>query len=323
MTVTVIPYGGIITAIRVPDRRGVVDNVVLGFSTPEEYQTKNGPYFGALIGRYGNRIGRNTFVIDDKTYTVGNNDGLNSLHGGHKGFDKQFWTAKQTGNRLELGLLSPDGEEGYPGNLHVTVIYTLSDDNALHIDYRATTDKTTIVNLTNHSYFNLAGNGLGDVYGQHLQINADAYTPVDKGLIPTGEIVPVSGTPFDFRTPKAVGQDIRSAHPQMVIGSGYDHNFVLNRTDDSSLILAARAHDPQSGRVLEVLTTEPGMQFYSGNFLNGSFVGSSGGTYRQSNGMCFETQHYPDAPNQSHFPSTLLKPGEVYASTTVFKFSVE
>ena len=323
MEIDVIPYGGIITAVRVPDRQGEIANVVLGFSTPELYQTKNSPFFGAIIGRYGNRIGRSAFAIEGTTYTVGGNEGLNSLHGGHKGFDKQLWKAKHVDNRIELSYFSPDNEEGYPGNLMVTVVYTLSPDNALRIDYHATTDKPTIVNLTNHSYFNLAGQGSGDVYDHRVLINADSYTPVDKTLIPTGEILPVAGTPFDFRTSKPVGADIRSTHPQMLIGCGYDHNFVLNRPNNSGMVLAARVHEPQSGRVMEVLTTEPGMQFYSGNFLNGSLAGSGGTTYRQSSGMCFETQHFPDAPNKPHFPSTLLRPGEVYASTTIFQFSLE
>ena len=323
MTVSIIPYGGIITAVRVPDRHGVLDNVVLGFSALEDYQTKNAPYLGAIIGRYGNRIDKSIITIDGTTYPVGRNDGQNSLHGGHQGFDKQLWSAKQIDNRLELSYFSADGEEGFPGNLTARVTYTLSNDNALIIDYRATTDKPTVCNLTNHSYFNLAGEGSGDIYDHQLLINADSYTPVDKGLIPTGEIARVAGTPFDFRTAKMVGADIRSAHPQMLAGIGYDHNFVLNRADQSSLSLVARVNERLSGRVMEVLTTEPGVQFYTGNFLNGSLVGASGKTYRQSAGMCFETQHFPDAPNQSHFLSTLLRPGETYSSTTVFRFSVE
>ena len=321
MTVEIIPYGGIITAVRVPDRNGQVDNVVLGFAAPEDYLTKNAPFFGALIGRYGNRIGGSTFNIAGVEHRIGSNEGVNALHGGHKGFDKQYWAAKQDAQQVTLSYTSPDGEEGFPGTLRTTVTYTLREDNALVIDYHATTDKPTVVNLTNHSYFNLAGEGSGTIYDHRVQINADAYTVVGPGMIPTGEISSVSATPFDFRSSKPVGTDIYANHPQMVRACGFDHNFVLNRVDSSSLALAARVADPQSGRVMEVLTTEPGMQFYTGNFLTGSLIGTSGRTYRQSSGMCFETQHFPDAPNQPHFGSTLLQPGEMYTSTTVYKFS--
>ncbi len=308
MEVKIIAYGGIITSIRVPDRHGDLANVVLGFDSLEDYHTKNAPFFGALIGRYGNRIDNGQFMLEGTRHTVGVNNGPNSLHGGHKGFDKQVWEASQVGSRVELAHLSRDGEEGYPGNLSVNVTYTLTDQNELRIDYRATTDKTTVVNLTNHSYFNLAGNGSGDIYGHQITINADHFTPVNQTLIPTGKLDSVKGTPFDFRAPQTVGHQIRSTHPQMVMGRGYDHNFVLNRTQDNSVQFAARAHDPVSGRTLEVLTTEIGLQFYSGNFLDGTIAGSGGGTYRQGDGLCFETQHFPDAPIKSTLRRRRLNP---------------
>ncbi|MEZ4668241.1 MAG: aldose epimerase family protein [Anaerolineae bacterium] len=324
--VGIITFGGIITTLRVPDRNGTLGNVVLGFDTLADYETKN-PYFGAIIGRYGNRIGAAGFQLDGKQYKLAANDGPNSLHGGLKGFDKVVWAAKPIEGAAEVGLelsyLSPDGEEGYPGNLNVMVRYTLTADNALKIDYSATTDKTTVVNLTNHSYFNLAGNGAGSITGHILQINADHFTPVDANLIPTGELADVSGTPFDFRQPRVIGGGIRSSHPQMVLGRGYDHNFVLNRAGTTGLAQAGKLYDPASGRRMEVWTTEPAMQFYSGNFVLGTLVGSSGGIYRQGDGMCLETQHYPDSPNHPDFPTTTLKPGETYSSTTMFKFSTE
>jgi aldose 1-epimerase len=299
---------------------------VLGFDKLEDYETRN-PFFGALIGRYGNRIGNAKFTLDGEEYTLAANNGPNTLHGGAKGFDKVVWEAEEVQEGAEVGLklsyMSPDGEEGYPGNLSVTVVYSLTDTNELRIDYTATTDKTTVVNLTHHSYFNLAGNGKASIYDQILTINADKYTPVDETLIPTGELAPVEGTPFDFRTPKLIGADIRSGHPQMVIGRGYDHNYVLNRSDSTSLELAARLYDPASGRIMDLLTTEPGVQFYSGNFLDGTLVGSSGGMYRQGDGLCLEPQHFPDSPNKPDFPSTTLKPGDTYSSTTLFKFLVD
>jgi len=326
MEAKIITLGGIITSLRVPDRKGNFDDVVLGCKDLADYQTKS-PYFGALIGRYGNRIGKATFNLDGTTYTLALNDGPNSLHGGVKGFDKKVWASKETqsadGVSLELSYLSPDGEEGYPGNLSVTVTYTLTNDNAFQINYKATTDKTTVVNLTNHSYFNLAGNGAGTIYDHIVQINADRYTPVSETLIPTGELAPVAGTPFDFRTPKVINGGLRSGHQQMVYGRGYDHNFVLNRQTDSDLEMAARIYDPSSGRAIEVWTTEPAMQFYTSNFVDGTVVGSSGGLYRQGDAFCLETQHYPDSPNQSNFPTTTLKPGETYDTTTVYKFSAD
>lgn len=326
MSVGVINYGGIITSINVPDRDGRVDNVVLGFRNIDDYVAKN-PYFGTLTGRYANRIGNAKFTLDGTEYKLAVNNGPNSLHGGAKGFDKRIWAVKEmpgdSNVGLELSYLSPDGEEGYPGNLNVTVLYTLTDDNEFRIDYTATTDKATVVNLTSHSYFNLAGNGSGTVLNHKLQLNADKFTPVDATLIPTGKIQDVAGTPFDFREPQVIGDRIRQADEQLVYGRGYDHNWVLNRGDDSSLVLAAKLHDPATGRVMEIHTTEPAIQFYAGNFLDGTLVGSSGGMYRQGDGLCLETQHYPDSPNKPDFPSTVLKPGETYKTTTVHRFMTD
>jgi aldose 1-epimerase len=324
MEVKIITYGGILTSIKVPDRSGNLGNVALGFNTLAEYETKS-PYFGCITGRYANRIAAGKFSLDGKDYTLPVNDGPNSLHGGVAGFDNRVWTAKVIGDALELSYLSPDDEEGYPGNLTATVTYTLTDANELRIDYQATTDAPTVVNLTNHSYFNLAGNGAGSIYDHILMLNADRYTPVDATLIPTGELAPVAGTPFDFRAPKAIGPGQRSAHEQIVRARGYDHNWVLNRAsfEDTSLLLAARMVEPTTGRVMEVWTTEPGIQFYAGNFLDGTLVGSSGGIYRQSDAFALETQHFPDSPNQPDFPSTVLRPGETYATTTIFKFATD
>ena len=326
MVVKIITLGGIITSVEVPDRSGKLANVVLGFDNLAGYEGPH-PYFGALIGRYGNRIGNAGFTLDGQPYALAVNDGTNNLHGGLKGFDKQVWSGKaiegDAGVGVELSYLSPDGEEGYPGNLSVTVTYSLTEDNGIQINYSASTDKNTVVNLTNHSYFNLAGNGAGTVYDQIVQINADRYTPVNGSLIPTGELAPVAGTPFDFRTPKVIKGGLRSSHPQVVYGRGYDHNFVLNRQSSSGLEMAARVYDPSSGRAIEVWTTEPAMQFYTGNFIDSTLVGSSGGIYRQGDGLCLETQHYPDSPNQPDFPTTTLKPDETYHSTTVYKFTTE
>ncbi|MEO8606600.1 MAG: aldose epimerase family protein [Chloroflexota bacterium] len=326
MEVRIITYGGIIASIRTPDRNGSLAGVTLGFDTLADYTGRH-PYFGALVGRYGNRIGAAKFTLDGKEYKLATNDGSNSLHGGLKGFDKAIWAAKEIKGDGEVGLklsfVSPDGDEGYPGNLSVTVVYTLTADNSLRIDYHATTDKTTVVNLTNHTYFNLGGNGSGSVYDQIIQIDADHYTPVNEKLIPTGELAPVEGTPFDFRTPKQIGGGIRSGDAQMVRGRGYDHNFVINRQDHSSLAKAVWVYAPSTGRTMEVWTTEPGVQFYTANFLDGTLVGSSGGMYRQGDALCLETQHFPDSPNQPNFPSTTLKPGDTYKSTTVYEFGTD
>jgi aldose 1-epimerase len=320
--IRVITYGGIITSIRVPDRDGVLANIALGFDNLADYESRN-PYFGCITGRCANRIARGRFTLDGVDYTLAANDGVNHEHGGVVGFDKRVWTPAINGDGLTLSYRSPDGEEGYPGNLAVTVTYTLADENSLRVDYHATTDKPTPVNLTNHSYFNLAGSG--DIHSHVLMINADHYTPVDPTAIPTGEIAPVDHTPFDFRTPRLIGPGQRLAHPQIVIGRGYDHNFVLKRPvpDDGSLVLAARLTDPGSGRILDVLTTEPGLQFYAGNYLDATLVGSGGTLYRQSDGLALETQHFPDAVHHPHFPSVVLRPGETYYSTTLYRFLID
>ena len=322
MEVNIITYGGIITAIRVPDRNGIVANVALGFDNLAAYEKSN-PYFGAITGRYANRIAGASFVLDGETYMLAANDGQNSLHGGLRGFDRVVWrVTDSSANSLTLQHVSPDNDEGYPGNLDVIVAYRLNDDNGLQITYTATTDKPTVINLTDHSLFNLAGEGSGSIHDHLMMINADHYTPVDGTAIPTGELVPVAGTPFDFRLPKLIAAGQRSSHPQIIYGHGYDHNFVLNRDDDHSNVLAARAYEPQSGRWLEVWTTEPGIQFYCGNFLDATLVGSGGRLYRQSDGFALETQHFPDSPNQPGFPSTVLRPGETYKTTTTYKFGV-
>ena len=324
MEVKLITYGGILTSIRVPDRDGTLDNVTLGFDNLADYENKS-PYFGSIIGRYGNRIAEGKFTLKGKDYTLAVNDGPNALHGGLKGFDKVVWDAEEITrdgvSGVVLSRTSPDGEEGYPGNLDVRVSYFLTDDNEIRMDYFARTDATTIVNLTNHAYFNLRGEGNGSIYEHILMLDADSYTPVDATLIPTGELAPVENTPFDFRVPKQIGFGQRSKHEQIVIAQGYDHNFVLNRDeDDNSLKLVARMYDPHSGRIMEVLTTEIGIQFYSGNFLDATLIGSSGRLYRQSDGFALETQHFPDSPNKPDFPSTVLEPDEVYESTTIYKF---
>ena len=295
---------------------------VLGFDNLDGYLAKE-PYFGALIGRYGNRIGNARFKLDGAEYKLPANDGPNSLHGGLRGFDKRVWTAREIHGEhpaLELTYLSKDGEEGYPGNLSAKVVYSLTDDNALRIDYTATTDKDTVLNLTNHSYFNLAGEGNGDNLKHEIMINADRFTPIDGTLIPTGELRKVENTPFDFRKPALIGARIDADDEQIKFGKGYDHNFVLNRSG-TGLSLAARVTDAESGRVLEVLTTQPGLQFYTGNFLDGSIHGKGGKTYGRRSAFCLETQHFPDSPNKPSFPSTVLKPGETYRESTVFRFS--
>jgi galactose mutarotase len=322
--VRAITYGGIIVSLKVPDRSGALGDVVLGYDSLAGY-LRASPYFGAIIGRYGNRIGHAQFTLDGTTYHLPANDGANSLHGGTRGFDKVVWNATGFRNRRGVGVTfrhtSPDGDQGYPGNLTVRVTYTLTDSNQLIVDYRATTDKATPVNLTQHSYFNLAGEGSGDILGHVLWINADRYTPVDSALIPIGRLAPVAGTPFDFTTPMAIGARIAQPDEQLVRGRGYDHNFVLNRSD-TGLVHAARVVEPGSGRTLDVYTTEPGLQFYSGNFLDGTITGKSGHVYGHRTGLCLETQHFPDSPNEPDFPSTILRPGKEYRSETMFVFGV-
>lgn len=323
MVVEAIGYGGIITSLRVPDRDGTMADVVLGFDSLEAYLGEH-PFFGALIGRYGNRIANGRFTLEGQPYTLAKNNGPNHLHGGVRGFDKVLWHAEPVAgqNAIAFTRTSPDGEEGYPGNLSVRVTYTLTDRHELIVEYHATTDKATPVNLTQHSYFNLAGHASGDILGHQLMLNADRYTPVSETLIPTGELSAVEGTPFDFRQPTSIGARINEAHPQIKNGLGYDHNWVLNGTA-GEMRLAARVVEPTTGRTLEIATTEPGIQFYSGNFLDGSISGKGGAKYAHRTGFCLETQHFPDSPNQPSFPSTILRPGEEYRTRTVFTFGVE
>jgi aldose 1-epimerase len=316
-------YGGIVTSLKVPDRNGKLADVVLGYDNLADY-LRGSPYFGALVGRYGNRIAKGKFTLNGVTYQLAINNGPNHLHGGIKGFDKVVWRAEEVRARDGIGLalryLSKDGEENYPGNLAVKVVYTLTDKDELKIDYTATTDKDTVLSLTNHSYFNLAGAGNGDILGHEMMINADRFTPVDETLIPTGELRSVQGTPLDFRKATAIGARINQDDEQLKFGKGYDHNYVLN-PGSRHLVLAARVYEPRSGRIMEVLTTQPGVQLYSGNFLDGSNVGKGGKPYQQRYGFCLETQHFPDSPNHPNFPSTILRPGETYAQTTVYWFS--
>jgi aldose 1-epimerase len=322
MQVAITNFGGRIVSILAPDRNGKRVDVVLGFDNLPDYMKYN-TYFGALVGRYANRIGGARFTLDGKVYHVPVNNGPNSLHGGIKGFDKRVWTANEIpGDEpgLELTYLSKDGEEGYPGNLQAKVVYTLTKDNGLKIDYSATTDKDTVINLTNHSYFNLAGEGNGNVLKQVLWINSDEITPANATQIPTGKIMKVDGTPFDFRKPTPIGARIDEDNPQLKIGKGYDINYILDRKGPG-LELAARVYDPESGRELEVYTTEPGVQFYSANFLDGSIPGKGGVKYGFRSAFCLETQHYPDSPNHPSFPTTELKPGETFHQVTVFKFT--
>jgi aldose 1-epimerase len=340
MEVKIITYGGIITAVNLPDRKHKMTNVTLGFNKLVDYETKNSPYFGGIIGRYGNRIANGRFTLDDVTYCLDANNGPNSLHGGGKGFDKQVWeVAKEIkgpkGVGIVLHYLSPEGDgwteeignsaceglHGYPGDLDTYVTYTLNDKNQIVIDYKATTTAPTVVNLTNHAYWNLAGEGTGTIYDHLLMLNADKYTPVDSTLIPNGELPRVKGTPFNFRKPKPVADGIRSADEQIVFGKGFDHNWVLSPSKyRKSLNLAATLFDPSSGRTLIIWTDQPGIQFYAGNFLDGSLYGTSNQAYRQSDGLALETQHYPDSPNQPDFPSTVLHPDETYESTTIYEF---
>jgi aldose 1-epimerase len=312
LEVSVTTYGGAITSLKTPDRHGNLGDIVLGFDTRDDY-VNNPRYFGALIGRHANRIAGGKFSLNGVTYQLPQNNGANHLHGGFKGFDKRVWTVEEDGNTLHLKYFSKDGEEGYPGNVEAFVDFTLLDDE-LRIHYRATTDRETIVNLTNHSYFNLRG--VGTILDHELTLNADAFTPVSEDLIPSGEIKAVAGTPFDFRKAKAIGSEIAD------VAGGYDHNFVLNNWD-GSLRFAARLYEPVTGRVLEILTTEPGMQFYSGNFLDGSLRGKNGVAYEKYTGLCLEPQHFPDAPNHPNFPATVLRPGEEYKHTSIYRFSTQ
>ena len=323
MEVDVITWGAIVQRILVPDRTGTPSDVALGFDTLEGYLGDH-PYFGAIVGRYGNRIANATFTLAGKKYQLAANNGPNSLHGGLKGFDKHVWKARPlaspTGQAVELTYVSPAGEEGYPGTLTAKVTYTVTDANELRIDYHLSTDADTVANVTNHSYFNLAGQGTGDILKHEIRLQADRFTPVNATLIPTGELRPVQGTPFDFRAPTAIGSRIDATDEQITYGKGYDHNWVLDG-HAGTLRPAVRVTEPTSGRILEVSTTEPGVQFYTGNFLDGTITGKGGAVYRRRFGFCLETQHFPDSPNQPSFPSTVLKPGQPYTSATVYKFS--
>ncbi|MFF4346490.1 aldose epimerase family protein [Streptomyces sp. NPDC001530] len=319
----VLSWGGVVQCLEIPDRHGHYANISLGFDNIDDYVAKT-PYFGALIGRYGNRIGKGQFTLDGKSYQLSVNDGVNSLHGGTKGFDKRIWDVEPFTKGSDVGLhlyyTSVDGEMGYPGTLKTKVTYTLTKHGDWRIDYEATTDKATVVNLTSHVYWNLAGEGSGTIEDHELTIAASRYTPTDSGLIPTGELAKVAGTPFDFRKTKSIGRDIRDAHPQQVTAKGYDHNWVLDKGITAKPAHIATLRDPSSGRTLKIATDQPGLQFYSGNFLDGTLVGTGGRTYRQGDALCLETQHFPDSPNQPSFPSTVLRPGQTYRSTTVHSF---
>jgi aldose 1-epimerase len=323
MEAKILNYGGIVTSLKTPDRNGQLADVVLGYDNLASY-IKDTPYFGAMIGRYGNRIAKGKFTLNGKEYSLAVNNGPNALHGGLKGFDKVVWTPKVVasvdGASLELTYLSKDGEEGYPGNLKVRGVYTLTEDNALKLVYTAKTDKDTVVNLTQHSYFNLKGKG--DILDHVVMIDADKFTPVDETLIPTGELKPVAGTPFDFRKPTPIGARIKQNDEQLKFGNGYDHNWVINKRA-GELSLMARVEEPITGRVLEVLSTEPGLQFYSGNFLDGSQTGKGGWVYQFRNAFCMEPQHFPNSPNQPNFPSVVLKPGQTYKNTIIYRFSAK
>jgi aldose 1-epimerase len=319
----VLSYGGIVKSLEIPDRHGRYANVCAGFDTIEDYVAKS-PYFGALIGRYGNRIGKGRFTLDGESYQLSVNDGVNSLHGGAEGVDKRVWDIEPFSKDSDVGLYlyhtSVAGEMGYPGTLKTKVTYTLTEHGDWRIDYEATTDRATVVNLTSHVYWNLAGEGSGTIEDHELTIAASRYTPTDSGLIPTGELAEVAGTPFDFREAKAIGRDVRAAHPQQVRAKGYDHNWVLDKGVTAEPEHVATLRDPHSGRTLKIATKEPGLQFYSGNFLDGTLTGPSGRTYRQGDALCLETQHFPDSPNQPSYPSTVLRPGQTYRTTTIHSF---
>lgn len=327
MVVKFISLGGCITAIEVPDRNGKIGNIVLGFKDLSGYAVQDTTYFGGIIGRYANRIAKGEFTLDGHTYHLPINNGVNSLHGGTTGFNTQIWKVStktvQDGVTAVLTYTSPDGQDGYPGTMKVTVTYTLEDSNALKIRYQATTDKPTIINMTSHDYFNLNGNGSGSALGQLVEINADSYTPTDATQIPTGQIDLVAGTPMDFRALRPIDSRIHADYEQLIMARGYDHNWVLNKPQPGALSFAAEAYAPKTGRIMKVYTTEPGVQFYTGNYLNGTTVGSDDKLYRQGAGYTFETQHFPDSPNNPNFPSTELKPGQTFDSTTVFKFSTD
>ncbi len=325
LQLTITNYGQRLVSLMVPDKKGAYDDIVLGYRTLKEYMDKKN-FYGATVGRYGNRIGKAKFSIDGNDYALAVNNNQNHLHGGIKGFESVVWKVDEhNDHRIVFSRVSPDMEEGYPGNLSVKVSYDLTDDNELQIRYRAETDKPTVVNLTHHSFFNLKGEGNGNVNDHVVMINADAFTPVDDGLIPTGKIEKVMGTPFDFLQPKTIGRDIAMDDEQLLKGRGYDHNFVLNEgpKNDEGLVFAARVLEPSSGRTMEVYTDEPGVQFYGGNFMDGSELGKTGKPYVNQGAFCFETQHFPDSPNKPNFPSTLLRPGEIYTSTCVYKFGAE
>jgi len=318
----VISYGATLISLKVPDRKGQLGDIVLGQDDLDGYLNRS-RFFGSVVGRYANRIAKGKFTLDGKTYTLATNNGPNHLHGGARGFDKVVWTPEpgKDGAGVTLSYLSKDGEEGYPGNLQARVTYTLNDRDELLMEYRATTDKPTHLNLTNHSYFNLTAHGEPDILGHVVELNADRYLPVDSTLIPTGVLAPVAGTPFDFRKPTAIGARIDEPHEQLKNGNGYDHTFVVNRKGPGPVKLA-RVVEPTSGRVLEVETTEPGVQFYTGNFLDGRYTGKQGRVYRKRYGFCLETHHFPDSPNQPSFPTTVLRPGQQYTSKTVLRFSI-
>lgn len=326
LSVSFIDLGGCITAIDTPNRYGHMGDIVLGYHSLKGYDSDN-TFFGAIIGRYANRIAKGTFKLDGKTYHLPINNGVNSLHGGTTGFNLQMWKVvpKPVSNGVSavLSYTSPNGQDGYPGTLKIQVTYTLTDSNRLRIDYKATTDKATVVNFTNHSYFNLAGNGSGSALNQLVEINADKYTPTDPTQIPTGQVLPVTGTPMDFRKLTPIDSRIHEPYRQLILAHGYDHNWVLNKPHPGALSFAAEAYSPKSGRILKVYTTQPGIQFYTGNYLNGTVTGSSDTVYRQGAGYTFETQHYPDSPNHPNFPSTVLKPGQTFHSTTILEFSTD